>query len=124
MFRFAVLAALLAAVGGGCASGESSADAGASRADVMPLADSGTHLPDGGGGDPDPDADMGEAAAPVINEFVASHAGTNSCEHFEIAGSASTSYAAYSVLVLDGDGGGDPGLVQHVAAVGTTDACV
>lgn len=112
---------LLAAVGAACASGESSSDGGPARVDAMPLPDSGARLPDAGGGEPDPDGDPGNPAGPVINELVAYHQGSG-CELLEVAGSASTSYDAYSLLVLDGDGGGDPGLVQRIFPVGTTSA--
>ncbi len=119
LFR-AALAALLAVAGGACASGESSSDGGPPRIDARPLPDSGLlDLPDAGDGLPDPDADPGTPSAPVINELVRD---INPCELLEVEGTPSTSYDDFTLLVVDGDDGGDPGLVQRILPVGATNA--
>jgi hypothetical protein len=110
-----LLALVLCAAG--CAKADSSSDAGANPADARPLVDGG-RVGDGGGDDPD--AGGGGEVVPVINEFVADHTGTDSCEYVEIAGSAGTDYGRYAVIAVEGDGGNGPGVVQVVVDVGMT----
>ena len=115
MLRRAALV-LLAVAGWACASGESSSDGGPPRVDARPLPDSGTRPFDAGDG---PDADPGDPSTPVINEFVADHSGTDTCELIEIFGAASTSYAAFSLLHVEGNPG-NPGVVDRIFELGTT----
>jgi hypothetical protein len=63
----------------------------------------------------------GGPAAPVINEFVARHAGEDTNEYVELFGSAAAGYSAYTVLEVEGDGAG-AGVIDRVRAAGTTDA--
>jgi hypothetical protein len=117
MFRHAALVAIASATA--CASGASSSDAGADRADARPLPDSGPSRFDGSTGEPDGDVIAG--ATPVINEFVFNHTGSDTCELIEVHGEPSTSYAGYSLLVIEGDQTPNPGVVQRVFEVGSTD---
>ena len=57
---------------------------------------------------------------PVINEFVANHTGADSEAFIEVFGEPSTDYSAYTVLELEGDGGG--GVIDAALPVGTTDS--
>jgi len=61
------------------------------------------------------------AAQPVINEFVANHAGTDTHEFVEVFGAPLTDYSAYTVLQIEGDGTG-AGIIDSAHRVGTTDA--
>lgn len=63
----------------------------------------------------------GPATAPIINEFVANHVGTDTNEFVEIKGDPATDYTGYSVVIIEGDGD-SPGQVDQVYAIGTTDA--
>ncbi|HWM88046.1 MAG TPA: hypothetical protein VNO33_19470 [Kofleriaceae bacterium] len=120
----AALAWLLAA----CANVPASGDGG--RADSGPSPDAGRPVivkdaaaPDAGrpiadGGRPDAGFD-GEP--PVINEFVADHAGSDLCEFVEIVGAPATDYSAFNILVVEGDVGANPGLVDVAITVGSTD---
>jgi hypothetical protein len=100
----------------GCATADSRADGGASRSD-------GAVLPDGGiPADAGPDAEPHGDITPVINEFVADHAGDDDCEYVEIAGAAGVDYARYTVLTVEGDAGNNPGQVQAVIPAGTASA--
>ena len=58
---------------------------------------------------------------PVINEFSASTTGTD-VEYVEIYGAAATSYAAYTILEIEGDTGAAVGTIDEVIALGTTGA--
>lgn len=60
-------------------------------------------------------------SGPTITEFVFSHDGTDDSEFVEIHGTALTSYATFSLLVIEGDGLEDPGNVDAVISVGSTD---
>lgn len=60
-------------------------------------------------------------AAPVINEFSVSTAGTD-VEYFEIFGVANTDYSDYWVLELEGDSGVASGSIDGEFRLGTTDA--
>jgi predicted extracellular nuclease len=62
-----------------------------------------------------------EPAGPVINEFVASTAGTD-VEYVEILGSPGTDYSDYVVLEIEGDAGTAAGTIDEVITVGTTGA--
>ena len=114
--KFALAAALLVVAGGGCATADSGADAGVDRSDGALLPDAGIRV-DGG-----PDAEPHGNADPVINEFVADHAGADDCEYVEIAGAAGADYSRYTVLSVEGDAGNNPGQVQAVIPVGTSSA--
>ncbi len=72
----------------------------------------GSHTIDNGGG----------AAEPVINEFVASHTGTDAYEYIEIYGDPDTDYSGYTLLQLEGDSGSNTGTIDTVLSAGTTDA--
>ena len=58
-------------------------------------------------------------ASPVINEFSANTAGTDT-EYVEIFGAPNTDYSGYVVLEIEGDGTGS-GVVDEIIALGTTD---
>ncbi len=59
--------------------------------------------------------------APVINEFVANHVGTDTNEYVEVLGAPSIDYSAFSVVQIEGDiSGTATGVVDSVQAVGTT----
>ena len=62
------------------------------------------------------------SALPVINEFSASHVGTDSVEYVEIFGAANTDYSKYVILEIEGDSGTALGTIDEVIALGTTDA--
>ena len=57
---------------------------------------------------------------PVIDEIVLDHVGVDSEERIEIWGQSSLPYSQVHVLVVDSDGGGDPGLIEEAFQVGTT----
>ena len=59
-------------------------------------------------------------AAPVINELVANHTGTDTNEYVEVFGDPSTSYSGYTILAIEGDSTG-AGVIDLVVPVGTTD---
>lgn len=59
--------------------------------------------------------------APVINEFVFSHAGTDTSEYIEVKGAAGADLSAYTLLVIEGESTGW-GTIDRVFTVGTTDA--
>ncbi len=60
-------------------------------------------------------------AAPVINEFSASTAGTD-VEYVEIYGPPSTDLSTLTILEIEADSGTTAGTIDEVIAVGTTDA--
>ncbi|MBK8903156.1 MAG: ExeM/NucH family extracellular endonuclease [Anaerolineaceae bacterium] len=62
-----------------------------------------------------------EPAAPIINEFVVNHVGTDTHEFVEVAGDASTDYSAFTLLQIEGDGTG-AGVIDSAIQVGTTNA--
>lgn len=64
---------------------------------------------------------LAQAAAPVINEFSHNTAGTD-VEYIEIYGDPNTDYSAFTVLELEGDSGTSAGTIDHVIAVGATNA--
>ncbi len=61
------------------------------------------------------------AGFPIISEFVANHTGNDTYEFIEIFGQKQTSYGNASIVVLEGDGGENPGQVDGVYSVGSTD---
>ncbi|MCB0211872.1 MAG: lamin tail domain-containing protein, partial [Anaerolineae bacterium] len=61
-------------------------------------------------------------AAPVINEFVADHDGTDNYEYIEIYGDPNTDYSNYTIVEIEGDGSSAGLIDDAVATVGTTDA--
>ncbi len=65
--------------------------------------------------------DDGSPTDPVINEFSASHTGTDDHEYIEIFGAPNTDYSAYTVLQIEGDAL-PSGTIDSVHPVGTTDA--
>ncbi|MEO1063531.1 MAG: ExeM/NucH family extracellular endonuclease [Actinomycetota bacterium] len=67
----------------------------------------------GGGG--------GAPGDPVLNELGVSDASADD-EFVEVLGDASTDYSAFTALQLESDPGGNPGQIDAVVAVGTTDA--
>jgi len=113
------LAASLAA----CASAEGAADAGARPdaarlPDAAPLADGAPPGGDGGG-----EADAGSSGVgPVLNEVVVDNPEGDTCEYVEIAGEPGRDYSRFSILVLEGDLGADPGSVDRVIVAGTASA--
>ena len=111
--RPVALALLL--VAGGCATADNRADGGPARSD-------GSLLPDASGprADAGTDAEPHGDVPPLINEFVADHAGTDDCEYVEIVGPPGVDHARYSVLGVEGDAGNNPGQVQAVIQAGTT----
>ncbi len=58
---------------------------------------------------------------PVINEFVFNHTGADNSEYVEVFASPDTDLSDYTIIVIEGDGGG-AGIVDVVLPVGTTDA--
>jgi hypothetical protein len=115
--KSALAALALLSAGAACAKADSRPDGGAERSD-------GALLPDGGGGTPrdagaGADAEPHGSSTPVINEFVADHAGNDACEYVEIAGAAGADYGNHTVLTVEGDAGNNPGQVQAVIPVGT-----
>ncbi|MCB1049379.1 MAG: endonuclease [Acidobacteria bacterium] len=60
--------------------------------------------------------------AQVINEFSASHTGTDDHEYVEIFGAANTDYSNLTILVIEGDSTSTVGSIDLVFPVGTTDA--
>jgi hypothetical protein len=67
-----------------------------------------------GGGD-------GGGREAVINEFVANHTGMDINEYIEVSSDPNTSLAGYTVLVIEGDSGGEStGVVTGVFECGTT----
>ncbi|MCH7813295.1 MAG: PEP-CTERM sorting domain-containing protein [Planctomycetes bacterium] len=67
----------------------------------------------------------GGVIAPIINEWVANHTGTDTNEYVEILGDPNTDYSAWTILEIEGDSSA-PGTIDDYAgisgAVGTTDA--
>ncbi len=59
---------------------------------------------------------------PVINEFVADHVGNDLYEFIEIYGAPSTNYADFKILCIENDPGQNPGVIDRIYTVGTTDA--
>jgi hypothetical protein len=75
--------------------------------------------------DNDADTTDGNALiAPIINEAVKEHTGTNDMEFVEIFGTPNTDYSMYTIITLDGDVGTglNAGQIDSVHPVGTTDA--
>jgi FlgD Ig-like domain len=62
-----------------------------------------------------------KAAPPVINEFVASHDGTDLYEFVEIFGDPSTSYSTLTIVQIEGDGS-VAGTIDSATPVGSTNA--
>ncbi|MCL4868282.1 MAG: ExeM/NucH family extracellular endonuclease [Anaerolineae bacterium] len=62
-----------------------------------------------------------EPTAPIINEFVLNHVGTDTHEFVEIYGDPNTDYSDYTILQIEGDTTG-AGLIDSVHIVGTTNA--
>lgn len=59
--------------------------------------------------------------AVVINEFLASHTGTDTYEFIEIFGDANTDYSNLGIVIIEGDGAG-AGTLDRYLQLGTTDA--
>lgn len=110
------LAVALLLVAGGCAKADGGADASISRSDGALLPDAGLRA------DAGPDAEPHGDQPPVINEFVADHAGDDDCEYVEIAGGPGADYGRYAVLAVEGDAGNNPGQVQAIIPAGTASA--
>ena len=66
-------------------------------------------------------ASCGLVIAPVINEFVVDHTGSDTETYVEIFGSPNTDYSAFSVIEIEGDTTG-AGVIDEVVALGTTNA--
>jgi hypothetical protein len=110
----AALAALvMLAAGSACATAEGGGGDAPPRPDAAPLPDSGSA---------DARADGAAGPSAVINEFVANHTSTDTCEYVEVLGQPGADLARLSVLVLDGNVGGNPGAVDLVLPVGDADA--
>ncbi len=58
---------------------------------------------------------------PVINEFVINHEGDDTNEFIEIYGEDSTDYSDFRILVIENDGDQNPGVIDRIYTVGTTD---
>jgi hypothetical protein len=59
--------------------------------------------------------------APLINEFVFNHTGTDDHEFVEIFAEPNADLSAYSIIGLEGDGTG-AGVIDNIFNIGTTDA--
>jgi len=57
----------------------------------------------------------------VINEFVLDHYGADTYEFVEVFGEPSTSYANFTLLEIEGDAGSNPGTVDGIYTVFSTD---
>jgi hypothetical protein len=110
MMRSALALLLLVAA---CATADSRADGGAEWSDGALLPDAGERS------DAIADGDPRGVITPVINEFVADHAGEDACEYVEIAGTPGADYSRYTILTVEGDAGNNPGGVQAVIPVGS-----
>lgn len=66
--------------------------------------------------------DGGEPIAPVINEFVFDHVGTDTNEFAEIFGTANTDYSRYTLVQIEGDSGTTLGRITSAQTLGSTDA--
>lgn len=60
------------------------------------------------------------SSLPRINEFVFSHASTDTFEYVEVFGAPNTDYSSFALLQIEGDGPG-PGVIDSVHVLGTTD---
>ncbi len=67
-------------------------------------------------------ASFGQAADPLINEFVANHSGADVNEFIEVFGDPTVDYTTFTVLEIEGDSGGSLGVIDGVFPVGTTNA--
>ena len=117
-----VVAGVLA---GGCATGASGSGVHVHGGDGGEVAGpdaaglpGGGDTPDGGDRGGAPDAAGGDGKAPLINEFVANHTGTDQCEYVELIGTPGADYSRYAVLEVEGDGTG-AGAVEKVYPAGT-----
>ena len=63
----------------------------------------------------------GTPAAPVINEFVFNHDGTDNNEFVEVKGAPNTDFSSYTLLEVEGDSPAS-GVIDEVINLGTTDA--
>ena len=63
----------------------------------------------------------GSAAAPIINEFVFNHDGSDNNEFVEVIGTPNSDYSTYSIIEIEGDGSA-AGTVDEVIGLGSTDA--
>jgi len=68
-----------------------------------------------------PNLAVGSVVAPVINEFVTNHTGSDANEFIEILGTPSTDYSAYTILEVEGDSTAS-GTVDGVFPIATTNA--
>jgi len=71
--------------------------------------------------EPSPGAENCPQTAPKINEFSANTTDTD-YEYFEIFGSPTSDYSAYTFIVLEGDAGSALGAIDVAISIGTTDA--
>lgn len=71
--------------------------------------------------EPSPGAENCPQTAPKINEFSANTTDTD-YEYFEIFGSPTSDYSAYTFIVLEGDAGLTLGVIDVAISIGTTDA--
>ena len=63
-----------------------------------------------------------EDTAPLLNEFVLNHTGSDFNEYVEILGAPNTSYFDVWVLSIEGDGGAATGRIDAAQRFGTSDA--
>ncbi|MGB0513843.1 MAG: hypothetical protein ACPGJE_03270, partial [Wenzhouxiangellaceae bacterium] len=68
-----------------------------------------------------PNQAVGLLLAPVINEVVANHTGSDTSEYIEVFGSPNADYSSFTIVELEGDGVA-AGTVDGVFPVGTTNA--
>ena len=62
-----------------------------------------------------------ESNDPIISEFVADHAGTDTLEFLEVFATPKLDYSAWTLLVLEGDQAENPGQIDSAHTVGSTD---
>lgn len=58
---------------------------------------------------------------PIINEFVANHAGTDTNEFIEVFGEVSANYSGFTILEIDGDGNA-AGVIDEIIRIGSTNS--
>ncbi len=61
------------------------------------------------------------APAPVINEFVANHTGSDTNEYVEVLATPGADLSGYTLLQIEGDASSAPGVIDSATPLGTAD---